>query len=486
MSSIHTLHGFATGPSGMPVDDELGRGGVAGSESDQRTAVVQPTLVEGGIKCLEHVVVGVAFLFCGPCVVVCLSCQDPDKHAFPRHVDQIPCMPNVIIDEWEVEILPSLKWVCPCGHVYRNFDDRHFRHFRDLPREWPCPSCGQRLLYLWQRRVGLGSGDGLSDRIDWLSQLRLASGSTASTRSGGSDPPLSESSFADSFGSPSIVRSSPGSPLTSTVWQGRMSSHSLSEYSLGEGDSFYSSTDDRTLIGSTLVGSAQTPRSSSTALQVLQSSRTTWEEAFDVDHAGRTEQQLACNSVGTSGLESEGELDHSHAVAEPLALPCPLRPDLYLRLDATPTSTKVPCCETCLLTLRWNGESWWCPDCLARAVFHVGSAPPAASTLLENIDTSRHESQVREHVVASPPRESLSTNVARLRPQDDGRGLAGGKWDLIPCPPSLESESFPVQDFEHCRTGMGRILSPTRPGFRAGGGTCGPWWAGPDPRCLPA
>lgn len=45
-------------------------------------------------------------------------------------------------------------------------------------------------------------------------------------------------------------------------------------------------------------------------------------------------------------------------------------------------------------------------------------------------------------------------------------------------------DSRPLIGNNGCRVGLGREASPSRPGFRAGGGTSGPWWTRPDRRYL--
>eukprot|EP00746_Dinoflagellata_sp_MGD_P001074 gnl/MRDRNA2_/MRDRNA2_101992_c0_seq1.p1 gnl/MRDRNA2_/MRDRNA2_101992_c0~~gnl/MRDRNA2_/MRDRNA2_101992_c0_seq1.p1 ORF type:complete len:553 (+),score=49.23 gnl/MRDRNA2_/MRDRNA2_101992_c0_seq1:87-1745(+) len=57
---------------------------------------------------------------------------------------------HVIIDDHEVEIVNAFNWRCQCGHRYNPFlDDVRERDFRDLPAEWPCPDCGQRVARNW-------------------------------------------------------------------------------------------------------------------------------------------------------------------------------------------------------------------------------------------------------------------------------------------------------------------------------------------------
>jgi hypothetical protein len=79
-------------------------------------------------------------------------------------------------------------WQCECGHIYNCFfdDALHCRRFEDLPAGWLCPSCGQDLARKWVR----------ASRPDsYWSQLSLPSLEGGSTRCSGLDT-LSE--FDDS------------------------------------------------------------------------------------------------------------------------------------------------------------------------------------------------------------------------------------------------------------------------------------------------
>jgi len=42
-------------------------------------------------------------------------------------------------------------WTCVCGHVYDVSADGNGKFFRDLPLEWPCPTCGQTRFDLWNQ-----------------------------------------------------------------------------------------------------------------------------------------------------------------------------------------------------------------------------------------------------------------------------------------------------------------------------------------------
>lgn len=86
---------------------------------------------------------------CGPCLCCAANVAAWRDQKIPwfKHVDS--CCQYLIIDQHEIEVFHDVRWICACGHVYYASLDGRGVEFRDLPRDWPCHSCGQTRLDQW-------------------------------------------------------------------------------------------------------------------------------------------------------------------------------------------------------------------------------------------------------------------------------------------------------------------------------------------------
>lgn len=86
---------------------------------------------------------------CGPCLCCAANvvAWHDEKIVWFRNVDG--CCQHVIVDQHETEVVHDVRWICTCGHIYDASLDGYRVQFRDLPCDWPCPSCGQTRLDQW-------------------------------------------------------------------------------------------------------------------------------------------------------------------------------------------------------------------------------------------------------------------------------------------------------------------------------------------------
>lgn len=293
-----------------------------------------------------------------------------------------------IVDENEIEIISLFtRWRCECGHVYNPYlDNEYAKDFQDLPAEWPCPDCGQRLARNW--RVIEDSG------VWWNGRLHGITSESLST-----------------LRSLSLQDSTLPYPTTSRSW--------------------YPYTD-----------STCTPRSSDDL------------DAFS--DAG---------SWGASSPRKETTLVEG-----------------YWR------------CDQCDETLEWAwGTSLWCKVCNGTVAWPIWQSEYKTGRLLmehqecvaqapSQLPCSVPETNecggfcLTASTLASPKRSAMT--MTNSKPSSE---CLDAEYNIEPIPeefgPFRTTGAVP-------RSGLGREPSPARPGHRAAGGNCGPWWTKPSARYI--